>query len=439
MEGFLLSSPCRFGAGSLPTRSFITMTSLTTQPVHVLATPPADAVTRRNIRHLYGDIAGFGVLSGTAVAFLSIYATRLGATNLEVSILTAGPALVNLIVTLPAGQWIAGKRLVPVVFWSSLGQRIIYPLLVPIALLLAAPVQLPLILLMVALVSIPGTVLAIAFNALFAEAVPESRRGDVVGKRNALMALTMLVSLVLSGQILRLLPLEQGYLGYAIVFALGALGAAFSSYHLFRIRLAMPEALRPAGASALGKARAVVAPLRTPFGPFVFSLFVFHFAQYLPAALFTLFWVRVVKLSDAQISIINATFYTVMLVASLRLGPLTARYGNRRLVYTGAFLLSSYPLLTGLSRDLSLLLVAAVLGGAVWAVLGGALSNRILERIPTDDRPSHLALYNLALNGAILIGATTGASIGDLVGLRTALLVAAGLRMLAAALLWKLG
>ncbi len=446
------------------------MTSSISQPLEAAAPLALEAATERNIRHLYGDIAGFGVLSGTAVSFLAIYATRLGAANFEIGLLTAGPALVNLLITLPAGQWVASRRLAPVVFWTSVGQRLIYPLLVLVTLLLAAPAQVQVILALVVLASIPGTALAIAFNALFAEAVPEARRGDVVGKRNALLALTMLVSLLISGQILRLMPPEQGYTGYAIVFAIGALGAAYSSYHLFHIRLALPMVHRAFKGTPMGDAersgrvvlspdaplvrpfasrmltrlpthpvRVMLRPLRTPFGPFVFSLFVFHFAQYVPIAIFTLFWVRVAKLNDAQISIVNATFFTVMLVASLRLGRLTARYGNRRLVIAGAFLLASYPLFTALSRNITLLLVAAIVGGAVWAVLGGALSNRLLERVPADDRPTHLALYNMALNAAMLIGAMVGTTIADAIGLREALFVAVALRVGAAALLWRLG
>ena len=468
MEGLLLSGHSKRGLAPRQTVDTLAMTSSTTQSAEAAAPPTLEALTERNIRHLYGEIAGFGVLSGTAVSFLAIYATRLGAANVQIGLLTAAPALVNLLITLPAGQWVAARQLAPVVFWTSIGQRLIYPLLVLVTLLLAPPAQVQVILAMVVLASIPGTALAIAFNALFAEAVPEARRGDVVGKRNALLALTMLVSLLISGQILRLLPPEQGY---AIVFAIGALGAAFSSYHLVRIRLALPLVHRPYKGTPMGDAersgrvvlspdaplvrpfaarmltrlptkhrmRVMLRPLRTPFGPFVFSLFAFHFAQYFPIALFTLFWVRVAKLGDAQISFVNATFYTVMLVASLRLGPLTAKYGNRRLIVVGAFLLASYPLFTALSRNITLLMVAAIVGGAVWAVLGGALSNRLLERVPADDRPTHLALYNMALNAAMLIGALVGTTIADAIGLREALFVAVALRVGAAALLWRLG
>ncbi len=426
----------------------------------------ADPILRRNIYHLYADIGGFGVLAGSAVAFLSIYLTRLGAGNSAIGWLTAGPALVNLLIALPMGQWIARRPLPPLVFWTSLGQRVLYLLLAPMPLLLPAPVQIPIVLLLVMLTAIPGAALTIGFNALFAEAVPAEWRGEVVGRRNAIVALTMMISTLVCGQILRLLPADQGY---ALVFGIGALGAAYSSYHLWHIHLAVPiptrqwrgDPLDDGGQSGrlltpdaplrrtypirmltrvrLGDVRAMVAPLHTAYGPFLFSLFAFHFAQYIPIALFPIFWVREAKLDDAAISLINATFYVVMFVSSLRLGSLTRRFGNYRLMVAGAILLSSYPLLTGLSQGLPMLLVAAVIGGAVWAILGGALSNRLLERIPADDRPPYLALYNLALNGAMLTGSIVGASLSGAIGLREALFVAVGLRLLAGVLLWRLG
>ena len=61
---------------------------------------------RSNFAHLYFDIAWFGVLSGTAVNFLNVYATRLGATGFQIGLLAAMAAVVNLFLAIPAGRWI---------------------------------------------------------------------------------------------------------------------------------------------------------------------------------------------------------------------------------------------------------------------------------------------------------------------------------------------
>ncbi len=81
---------------------------------------------RNNFRRLYADIFWFGVLSGSTMAFVSIYAARLGATGLQIGLLTAGPALVNLLFSLPAGRWLEGQPLIRASFWSALLHRLGY-------------------------------------------------------------------------------------------------------------------------------------------------------------------------------------------------------------------------------------------------------------------------------------------------------------------------
>jgi len=86
------------------------------------------SITRSNVRHLYADIFWYGILGGSTLAFLNVYATRLGASALQIGLLTAVPAIVNLWVSLPAGQWLVGRSLVSVSFWTSL-----YPFFLGIA------------------------------------------------------------------------------------------------------------------------------------------------------------------------------------------------------------------------------------------------------------------------------------------------------------------
>ena len=69
-------------------------------PANLLALnrPPDQALTpaqmNANIRHLVGDIAWFGIVWGSIVAFLQVYVVRLGASSFLVSAITYGPALV---------------------------------------------------------------------------------------------------------------------------------------------------------------------------------------------------------------------------------------------------------------------------------------------------------------------------------------------------------
>ena len=65
---------------------------------------------KQRFHHLYGDIGWYGLTAGTTIAFLAVYAARIGANAFQIGMITAGPALVNLIFTLPAG---AGCKAVP--------------------------------------------------------------------------------------------------------------------------------------------------------------------------------------------------------------------------------------------------------------------------------------------------------------------------------------
>ena len=111
------------------------------------------------------------------------------------------------------------------------------------------------------------------------------------------------------------------------------------------------------------------------------------------------------------------------------LEPLSKRYGNYRLTVIGGLLLGSYPLIVALSYHLVPLIIASVIIGLIWAIMSGALVNRLLELTPENYRASHVAYYNTALNVAILLSTMLGPFLADLVGLREALIVVSILRL----------
>ncbi len=411
---------------------------------------------RSNFWHLYGDVFWWGVLAGSSISFLSIFITRQGASSLQVSLLTAGPAIVSLLFSLPAGRWLAGQPFLRTTFLSSIWYRVGYLLLVPIPFLVNAEYQIRTILWVSILMSIPGTVLAISFNAAFAEVVPPADRAMVVGRRNALVSLSMVTTSLLCGQILVRISFPMNYM---VVFLLGALGAVLSSYHLSRLRLSsrtpqvfanrplmdfsrpgiqrfLDAARSPAGLRYITRdqARKLVdlKPLQGPFGTFLLAYLAFYIFQYTAIPLFPLFQVRVLELSDANISLGTALFYLMMLLTSFWLPQITGRLGHKGVLLVGAFFYSVYPVLNAFAQDIRLYLVASILGGVTWAFANGGLINRLMERVPEDQLPSHMALHNLVLNLGIILGSLGSPILADALGLREALLAAAGLRLLGA-------
>lgn len=424
------------------------------------------AELRSNFIHLFLDIAWFGVLSGSAVAFISVYLVRVGGSGFQVGLVSAIPAVIAILIALPSGWWLNRLRIDDAVFWSSVFFRFFYLLWVPIPLLFAPADQIWAYLITILVMSLPGTVLAVGFNALFAAAVPAEWRGQVVGIRNALLAVTFTATSLLSGYLLSHLPFP---LSYQVVFGLGFVGAAMSSLHLRRVRVSdaaqhrrprshrgIGDIARPGAVRSLGDTTPPATGLRYllerqtlrppglrvwrgPFGPVLAALFAFHLTQYLAIPLFPLFWVDRLGLSDQTISLGNATFYVLVFLGSTQLGRLSARWGHHRLMVAGSVLMSSYPFLTSQMRSVELFLFTQVVGGIAWTLAGGALSNYILDHVPDDDRPAHLAWYNMALNVAILIGSLLGPIVAERLGLVTTLIGIACLRLGSSLALWRWG
>lgn len=386
---------------------------------------------RRNFRHLYWDIGWYGIVVGSVASFLPIYAARLGASGFAIGLLTAGPAVVNLLFSLPSGRYLMGRSIPRETFLSSVWQRFGFLALVPLPFLFNYAGQVWSSVLITLIMAVPGTLLAIAFNALFAEVVPPSWRALVVGRRNAIIAVVITLTVLVCGQILDRMEFPQSY---AIVFALGGVGAMMSSYYLNRIRI-QAAAARPLeeGTNSPPKKEPLIKlnVLKGPFGPFMLAYLLFYTFQYIPIPLFSIFNVSVLNLTDGVISIGNALFYTTMMIASLALARLTAMRGHRFVMTAGAILFGTYPIILYFAQDEKLYLLANFLGGAIWAVLNGGLINRLMERVPDGDRPAYMAIHNLVLNIGILVGSMAGPALNGWLDLRSLMLAGGILRVLA--------
>jgi MFS family permease len=401
---------------------------------------------RSNFLHLYLDIAWFGLLSGSAINFLNIYATRIGATAFQIGLIGAMAAVVSLVLAIPAGRWLEKQNTNKAIFWSSVVYRIGFLAFVFLPGLASEAGQVWAIIAITFMMAIPMTPLNVGFNALFAESVPVEYRAQVAGIRNIMLSVTFMASSLISGVILEQVTFP---LGYQIVFAIGAVGAAMSSYHLFFIRPlaenAAPPPGQPASSPALRPyARNLATVLRldiwkTGFSRVLIVLFVFHLAQYIVTPIFPLYNVRVLDLSDNALGIGTALFYLTVLLGSTQLRKISHGIGNKRLTGWSVAGLALYPLLLAFSTTVWHFYGVSLVGGMVFAMVSGSYANYMLENIPAHDRPPHLAWYSVILNAAVLIGSLAGPVISDGIGLMAALLLFAAMRFLAGLAILKWG
>ena len=407
---------------------------------HLFLSPAVPRKYHSNFIHLYLDIGWFGVLSGSAVNFLNVYAARLGATGFHIGLFGAMSAIVSLILAIPAGRWLEKRPVGGAVFWTSVFYRLGYLLWIPLPWLFNNQGQIWALIVIILLMGIPLTALAVGFNALFAAAVPSEWRAYVVGIRNVVLSVTFILSSLGSGYLLDRMPFPQGY---QVVFLIGFIGAAMSSLHLYFVK-PLPAPLPPANTSHPRPISPIEKPpprrdwraairadvWRTKFRNSLLAMLGFHVTQYLALPLFPLYIVNTLHLTDEQIGLGMALFYLTVLIGSTQLARIAHKLGHHRITGLGVASMCLYPIGLAFSHNVSHFYLISVLGGFVWAMVGGAYANYLLERMPQDDRPAYLAWYNLILNSAVLLGSLAGPFIANHIGLSTALILFGILRLL---------
>lgn len=394
------------------------------------------------------DIGWFGILSGSSINFLSIYATRLGATGFQIGLLSSMAAAVSLMLAIPAGRWLETQNINKAVFHASVWYRLGYLLWVPLPWLFNDQAQVWVLIVIALLMAIPLTPLSVGFNALFAASVPPPWRAHVAGVRNVAFAVAFMFSSLGSGYLLEHLPFPMGY---QIVFGIGFLGAILSSLNLYFIKplpmttTALPSRPQPASVKkALSPRQQLQTVIRfdiwkTPYRNILLVFLCFHLAQYLALPIFPLFQVRQLHLTDDQIGIGTAFFYLAVLLGSTRLNEVVRNFGHQKVTGLSVAGLAMYPLLLAFSRNATDFYWTSILGGFNYALLIGSYANYLLEEIPIEDRPAHLAWYNVVLNASILIGSLTGPLISNMFGLGMALILIALLRFLSGLAILKWG
>jgi MFS family permease len=222
---------------------------------------------------------------------------------------------------------------------------------------------------------------------------------------------------------------------------MGVIGAGGSSYELYRIarligeRKTEPPAVEPPLSN--GTTRRLALEIRTlahrglqslrldamrgKFRRIMGLLFLWHLVQFMTIPIVTPFVVNDLAVSDQLIAFAGGAFNLTMFFGSLALSRMTKRFGNKTLTGGGIFGLAMFPLFTALG--VAGYLMGNLLGGLGYALFGGALYNYILENMPADDRPAHMAWYSLVSNAAILLGSLTGPLIAGQIGYVPALLI----------------
>jgi MFS family permease len=410
------------------------------------ASPAGDsqwAQQERNIRNLFLDTTSQGILAGGILAYFSVFIARLGGSSLLISLLTSLPALGVILFSIPAAQFVGRRR--DVVRITVVGRLVIFTLYLLAGLLpfvLKGQIMAPILVALWALQAIPGSVANVSWTEVIAHSVPVERLARVNGARWATYSLVIAISVAAFGALLEQLPLP---INYQIVFIISAGSGYLSAYFFSRIK--MDRSYGPSasqGRASLGQqVRNLIAPM-TESRPFLYYLivgFVLRLGINLPAALYTIFWVKTLNATDQWIGW-RTTAGSLALVAGYTFwGRSVARMGAVKALAICALGMALYPVVTAFVGAPAWLVPAALVWGFFASGIDITIFEGLLRISPQKNRTAYVAINTVLANLAIFLGPIFGSLVSDAIGIRPAFFVAAAVGVLGAFLvyLWRVG
>lgn len=380
----------------------------------------------RNQRFLVIEIFWAALFTG-CVAFVAAYIIRLGGSNLLVSLLTAGAALVNALAALPFAAFLEGRaRRRPWIVGSLVALRLGHLGLIFVPYLAGEWAPSAAVLLLVAL-NVPVALFTAGFLPMLADVIPIERRARVFSARNMTLGATAAVTTFAMGLWLDRAPFP---LNYQLMFAFAVVASCISTQYVARMAIPDSPVVRSEGRPRLSVAT-VREALRgqRPFNRLMVNTLLFNLALWMAVPLQPIYFVRELGASDAWLGL-----FTALVSGGTILGNLLWERQIRRLGFGGALLRAAvlsalYYLLVGLFPNLGLILLFGLFFGIVSPGVDLTHFNILLEVCPPERRAFYIGLFVTVMNVGFCLAPLAVAPLTELFGARALVLALAALRL----------
>ena len=390
--------------------------------------PPS--VNKRNFLNVQIDAIGIG-LAGAAAPFLPVFLTRLSATALQISLLTAMPAITGLILSIPVGNFLQSrKQIVP---WFSAARLMV---VLSYALTGLAPFILPrdqvitAVLAIWAIATIPQTMVAIGFSVVMNAVAGPNSRYELMTRRWSILGFTTSVTVIIAGQILDHLGFP---FNYQLVFMGLSVGGLISYYFSSHIKL--PDF----DVNLTGKGKPFLEIIKTyatlvrgekAFISFTAKRFIFLTGTAMAAPIFPLYYVRQVHASDAWIGVISTAQSAILIIGYFFWSRQSRRRGNKMVLFWTTLGLSLHPILVALTGQVWLIAVFAGLSGIFQAGLDLVFFDELMQTFPAEYSATFVSLAQSLQYMSSIIAPLVGSILANQIGLGGALIVSASIRMI---------
>ena len=188
----------------------------------------------RNAFFLVAEIFCASIM-GAAGAFNAAFAVRLGASNSQIGLLSSIPALLALIVSIPAGRYLQRKAKRKPWLLGSLTLSRVGMLMVALSPFIhMGSSQGLLVVTILVIMSTPASFFNVGFTPMLANVIPEENRATVFAARNVISGGTTSVAVFLFGQWLSRMTFP---INYQIMFFVGWATSLLSIYFISRVQV----------------------------------------------------------------------------------------------------------------------------------------------------------------------------------------------------------
>ncbi|MCC7352670.1 MAG: MFS transporter [Anaerolineae bacterium] len=397
-----------------------------------LLAPGIEGDERHNYRNLLLNGTCFGPVDGGILTYLPVFMARLGASPSLLSLLTSGPSLIALLSYIPGGAYVERRsNLVRLVASSSIITRSSY-LLIALLPFAFAPAYIPVaVVVLWSLAAVPTGVMMASWTTVMQKAVSPRLRAQLNGTRWGLMSVVSAIAMALFGNMLDRAPFPAGY---QVVFAISFVANLGHIYFWLKIRVPPFVRDRSEPSQETGLTQRVQAFLR-PFAQsrafvrYNLATFGYRLALNMPAALFSIFWVKDLQATDTWIGLRGTAGYVALVVGYAFWGRMANRLGHRNLLIICGAGLGFYPMLTALAPSMQWLLPVAMVWGFTVAAIDIGFFDMLLAVCPEGRQPSFAAAANILSNVAALTGPLLGALLAQALSVRAALFVSGVLQV----------
>jgi len=397
------------------------------------ATPPGLTKTQRqNFFYCQMDALAMGIAMGVN-PFLSVFLTRLGATNFQVGLLSSMTGFTGLFFTMIIGRFLQTRRsIVPWYSWARFIRIVAFAVTGLLSVFLPPETAVIAILVLWLVASLPQALLSVAFSVLMNAIAGPKGRYALMSRRWAIIGIVSAAMVALAGQILDRVRFPLNYQITFVSFAIVSMIISRIFTQRYIVPSQTPPALRKPGQPLREQLRSFASLIlaERPFVTITIKRIVFIFGSQLVMPLFSLYYVRELDATDAQISLISTVQRAILLVGYVLWPRLRDKRGSRFVLLCTTFAVALYPALTALNHSVSIMVVLAGIASVFSSGLNLVFFDELMKTVPPERSATFVAVTQSLQHFVVIIGPMISTTLADYIGLSGALLLGAAVRLI---------